>query len=482
MSDPVFDPGSPYATIQGDNDGRAFLQDGNYFRSDYSLWSAVDQPEDEFWVLGRRMNGNGPLELVKSTLLAGAPGGGVTLPIALAPNDVLTTDAAGNDFLSADSDDVPVIQVPMSPPTGVAATPGTAGTLAAGTYYFKVVQGDGTGWSLPSAEVSAVISVPNDGAGSVDILFDPANVMDTPFLKWRIYVGTTPGGEDRYFDYVEYNATSNWTVTTLTGATLGTPPTSTTALWTLIDKTKATFTRTLNAPEIRLKDYSFDNQFDGGLIGGGSTVQANDFFVLTRGYYYGAGVTMASIGEASVNETPMLNQALFTGTGNVPAGTPFFWNVCQGNGSVGHLADPVPNMLLWLMEYDFKSTQGSSLCGYGIWELHGVQDGTGFLDQVIGNGLNTLAAPTAIHHVRNPTTLSDDAPKNYVVQKINGRADQVANLTEWFLEGGSVLASVDKDGAIAINNAVSASVATPSTHKVAINIGGSTYYLLASNV
>jgi hypothetical protein len=37
-------------------------------------------------------------------------------------------------------------------------------------------------------------------------------------------------------------------------------------------------------------------------------------------------------------------------------------------------------------------------------------------------------------------------------------------------------------GSIAIANTVAASVATPSTHKVTISIGGSTYYLLATNV
>lgn len=65
MSDPVFDPDSPFATVEGDKHGRVYFQDGSYFRADQSFWTDAAQAEDDLWMLCRRRNGEGPIELVK---------------------------------------------------------------------------------------------------------------------------------------------------------------------------------------------------------------------------------------------------------------------------------------------------------------------------------------------------------------------------------------------------------------------------------
>lgn len=67
MSDPVFDPDSAHAVIVGDPHGRAFMQGSAYFRADGTYWTDAAQPEDDVWILCRRRNGTGPLELVSES-------------------------------------------------------------------------------------------------------------------------------------------------------------------------------------------------------------------------------------------------------------------------------------------------------------------------------------------------------------------------------------------------------------------------------
>lgn len=62
-------------------------------------------------------------------------------------------------------------------------------------------------------------------------------------------------------------------------------------------------------------------------------------------------------------------------------------------------------------------------------------------------GINTLVSgPTAVLHVVNALTQLSVAPKDYVVTKIEGRADQVANLMEMKLTGGSNVFTVSPTG------------------------------------
>jgi hypothetical protein len=61
---------------------------------------------------------------------------------------------------------------------------------------------------------------------------------------------------------------------------------------------------------------------------------------------------------------------------------------------------------------------------------------------------------------------------------LNGMAHNLMDLQV----GGSSKMSVNNLGAIAIGNTVAAAIGIASTHKVTIVIGGTTYYLLASDV
>lgn len=103
-------------------------------------------------------------------------------------------------------------------PNSIGATAGKTGTLATGTYYVRVA-------SEKNADVSAASSfvvVPLDGGGSQNAVAVSWAAI-TNATGYRIYVGTALGGEDRYFT-AGAGATS-FTVTTLAGATNGTPPT-----------------------------------------------------------------------------------------------------------------------------------------------------------------------------------------------------------------------------------------------------------------
>lgn len=97
-------------------------------------------------------------------------------------------------------------------------------------------------------------------------------------------------------------------------------------------------------------------------------------------------------------------------------------------------------------------------------EGHGTLSG-GFPDSVplFGIGTDSTTIPGGILHVRNPITDPGYTASNAkIVALFEGRADQVANLTEWKLTGGSTLASVSPTGAgnFAALSIASAAVAT----------------------
>jgi len=112
--------------------------------------------------------------------------------------------------------------IEMSAPTGMTATATTGGTLAAGTYYIRVVASEGSGTTVGSAEVSATVSPPTTNAISVSW------GAITGASSYRVYVGTTSGGQDRFWT----TTATSFTVTafgTGDGSTAGTVPTTTTA-------------------------------------------------------------------------------------------------------------------------------------------------------------------------------------------------------------------------------------------------------------
>lgn len=101
-----------------------------------------------------------------------------------------------------------------APTTPGAAAVGTGGTFAAGTYYWKITAIGPGGESLPTAEVSATLVL----NGSATITWTVAAAA----TGYRIYRGTTPGGENVYYTvgavatYTDINAAS----------TPGSPPTA----------------------------------------------------------------------------------------------------------------------------------------------------------------------------------------------------------------------------------------------------------------
>jgi hypothetical protein len=121
MPDPVvLDRDSPYAVVEGDDQGRAFEQNGVFFKLDGSEWT---EPAgiDDLYVLGRRKFARGSLEYVKASTLS---------------QDVEVTEAAiltGLGYTPAD-----------------AAALGTA-AAAATTDFATAAQGEAADAALPAA-------------------------------------------------------------------------------------------------------------------------------------------------------------------------------------------------------------------------------------------------------------------------------------------------------------------------------------------
>jgi hypothetical protein len=98
-------------------------------------------------------------------------------------------------------------------PTGTAST--TGGSLAAATYYVKVVAVDNSGgMTLPSVESAGVATTGTTGS----IAWTWPAV--TGAVTYRVYYGTAAGAEANYFT----TTTNKFTLTTTTGNTAGTPP------------------------------------------------------------------------------------------------------------------------------------------------------------------------------------------------------------------------------------------------------------------
>lgn len=116
---------------------------------------------------------------------------------------------------------------PLNPSGTITLTPSTTGgTLAAGTYYYKVTSLDGSGGeSLPSAEYSVTTTGTTSSVG-----MSWSSVAGA--INYKVYRGTTAGGENVYYTsqydtYTDTNATS----------TAGTVPTSNTAYGAVIYST-----------------------------------------------------------------------------------------------------------------------------------------------------------------------------------------------------------------------------------------------------
>jgi hypothetical protein len=119
-------------------------------------------------------------------------------------------------FTNQNSTTEPILAALLRIPTAAVVDNGAGGTCSAGTYYFRVAVGDGTGgFSKASQEVSITTA----GGRILQVQY---SVGSSPYNKfgttYRIYVGTTSGGENTY-----YTGTFNTFNYTCASGTAGTP-------------------------------------------------------------------------------------------------------------------------------------------------------------------------------------------------------------------------------------------------------------------
>ena len=143
----------------------------------------------------------------------------------------------------------------LAPPASPSASAATGGALAAGTHYFKIVAlmdtDSVTATSLPSSEVSATVGT----SGAVRLAWTAVPGTD----RYRIYRGTTAGGESRY---LEVAASSSPAFTyTGSGESSGTPP-SKGSLWVV----KNVF-ELKNAQRVALDGNTMENNWEAGQFG-----------------------------------------------------------------------------------------------------------------------------------------------------------------------------------------------------------------------
>ena len=153
------------------------------------------------------------------------------------------------------------IATPAAPTVVVSAT---GGTMADGTYYYKIVAQDNNGGlTLPSTELAVVVSA---GTGTASVALSWAQTANT--FAWRVYKGTASNAQDRWFSVLAITYTD-----TGSAGTLGTVPTvNTTALYqftstTAFVNTQLTFSGRGNG--IRLVDTT--NAIQQIIIGGQNT-------------------------------------------------------------------------------------------------------------------------------------------------------------------------------------------------------------------
>lgn len=110
-------------------------------------------------------------------------------------------------------------------PHQISLTASAGGSLAPATYWVRVATKKGADISSASRDRAT------DGINTASVLCSGGNLQFT--VEWtsqedrgatgyRVYIGTSEGGEDKFFD-IGSGATNNLLVTTLTGASTGTP-------------------------------------------------------------------------------------------------------------------------------------------------------------------------------------------------------------------------------------------------------------------
>lgn len=115
-----------------------------------------------------------------------------------------------------------IFGIELNPPAGVIVTPVlSGGTLADGNYFIQVTALDTGGQTIGSAEQICTISG-GAGAGRCTVSW---TATPPPAVNYRVYVGTSAGGENKFF---ATGGPTSFNLTTLSGS-VGSPPDATTA-------------------------------------------------------------------------------------------------------------------------------------------------------------------------------------------------------------------------------------------------------------
>ncbi|MEI9913654.1 MAG: hypothetical protein WDN66_01455 [Candidatus Saccharibacteria bacterium] len=131
-------------------------------------------------------------------------------------------NASGTVQLNVDTTNNRVGVGQLIAPPLVLDIPSAGGSLPASTtYYFKVTSLDAAGGqSAPSTEVSNSTSGTCTASGNCEIILTFTNQATTGAYSYRIYYGTSSGGEANYFT----STTNTYNFSTTSGSTSGSPP------------------------------------------------------------------------------------------------------------------------------------------------------------------------------------------------------------------------------------------------------------------
>lgn len=128
---------------------------------------------------------------------------------------------------------------------------------------------------------------------------------------------------------------------------------------------------------------------------------------------------------------------------------------------------------------DFRLADDSSTCAITVRQITAI-DGTSQIGNIRLDNINCNDnSVTAINIVNTTGALRINNATNNAQVSIKGSGSNILSLRD---SSNVEQVYVNNAGAIAINNTVAVGVGVASTHKVTIVIGGTTYYLLASNI
>jgi hypothetical protein len=376
----------------------------------------------------------------------------------------LRVDGTANiDSLVADSADINGGTIDG---TAIGAT--TPSTVAATT-----LSATGTVTSAIADKISL------SGVGASDQYFLGANytnadgtesVTTAARASWRFRMKNVATNEAS-IDFRAANAATNaftaigtFTSTGLNSTAIGATTASTGAFTTLSASGVASFAAGTNlAPAI-----SFSADANTGFF----NVAADTIGITTAGIYAGNFQTNSAGGGLYIQAggTNQNIRLVPTGTGSVV--------VDIGGTITSTTSNGFDVATSGVVRGSFTST-GLAVTGALSATGNGTFSGNGATLTFSGTGSPTITATNSDLKITALAASADiiiDANRNQY-QKING-----STIGLWASTGLAVTGALSSTGALAIGNTVATAVAVASTHKVTIVIGGTTYYLLATNV